>query len=172
LPCISRLIDTICAGCFSSAQHLFFLSFESDSQLRTLSPHSFTQCRHLQIITLPASVVLIGENRFSDCDSLTSVSFDIHSQLKQIGKECFARCPLLGSLVLQSEVTEIGAFAFGQTDSSRRLHPLKVIVDFDNPNFLSTNNSLITSTGTLICYFGECRTPSFPPRITVDISVD
>lgn len=62
-------------------------------------------------VTIPSSVVEIGDNAFNDCINLTTVKFESGSQLKKIGNMAFLNCSMT-SMVIPDSVTSIGEYAF------------------------------------------------------------
>lgn len=73
----------------------------------------------VKVITLPDSVVSIGECAFEYCTSLTSIS--IPSGVTSIGKNAFWSCKSLASISLPSSVTSIGETAFWGCDALKRI---------------------------------------------------
>jgi hypothetical protein len=71
---------------------------------------AFFGCSGLQSITIPDSVVNIGDYAFYYCRDLTSIT--IGKGVTSIGKEAFDGCSNLNHIVLPSGVTSIGDFAF------------------------------------------------------------
>jgi hypothetical protein len=59
-------------------------------------------------VTIPASVVVIGESAFYSCTSLETVTFAVGSQLTSIGNSVFAGCTSLTSITIPVGVTTLG----------------------------------------------------------------
>lgn len=64
----------------------------------------------IQKITLPDSIVNIGNGAFSGCDELTEIN--IPDGVTTIGSDAFSGCYKLPALTLPESVTEIGKNAF------------------------------------------------------------
>ena len=64
----------------------------------------------LTSVTIPSSVITIGNYAFESCFSLTSVT--IPSSVTSIGDEAFYNCSSLTSVTIPSSVTSIGDYAF------------------------------------------------------------
>jgi len=68
-------------------------------------------------VTIPASVVSIGERAFDECASLTTVNFAQGSQLRTIDEQAFAGCAGLTNIIIPASVTSIGDEAFAGCSS-------------------------------------------------------
>lgn len=64
-------------------------------------------------VTIPNSVIVIGDRAFSNCDKLTSVS--IGNSVTRIGESAFSGCWKLMSVTIPNSVTSIGIHAFTDT---------------------------------------------------------
>lgn len=71
---------------------------------------SFNEVVGLTSVTIPSSVITIGDDAFALCTGLTNVS--IPSSVTSIGMSAFYECTLLTGLVIPSSVTFIGEQAF------------------------------------------------------------
>jgi len=73
----------------------------------------------LECITLPSTIVEIGQRAFANCSNLKEVVFN--DGIKKIGYRAFYNCRSLESITLPSTVTEIGAEAFSSCAHLRML---------------------------------------------------
>lgn len=64
----------------------------------------------IETITLPDSLLSIGENAFGSCKSLTAIT--ISNSVTSIGKEAFNECSQLSSMVLPDSVITLGESCF------------------------------------------------------------
>ena len=71
---------------------------------------AFSNCRSLTSITIPNSVTSIGDGAFYKCGSLTSIT--IPNSVTSIGYGTFWDCPSLTSITIPNSVKEIGGYAF------------------------------------------------------------
>lgn len=73
---------------------------------------AFCGCENILSISIPDSVLSIGDRAFSDCESLSKV--DLGQSLRSIGKEAFSDCINLRDITIPESVTEIGENAFSR----------------------------------------------------------
>ena len=90
---IPASVETIGASAFKGCSKLATVTFEKESQLKTIGggysePNYygvFSDCTALTSIEIPASVETIEAAAFKGCSSLATVTFEKGSQLKTIG---------------------------------------------------------------------------------------
>ena len=119
---IPASVETIGASAFKGCSKLATVTFEKESQLKTIgggsySSGAFSDCTALTSIEIPASVETIEAAAFKDCSSLATVTFENGSQLKTIGGGssyygAFSYCTALTSIEIPASVETIGASAF------------------------------------------------------------
>ena len=83
--------------------------------LACIDNSSFNGCRNLTSVTIPSSVISIGDNAFEWCSSLTSIT--IPPSVKTISRCSFLRCSNLTSITLNPGLTFIGDNAFEYCES-------------------------------------------------------
>ena len=71
---------------------------------------AFASCTNLTSVTIPNSVTLIGNSAFASCTNLTSVT--IPNNVTSIGNLAFYNCSGLMSVTISDSVTNIGMSAF------------------------------------------------------------
>ena len=109
---IPASVTNIGTNTFQYCRNLTSITFDRDSQLKTIGAGAFMGCFGLTSITIPSGVTEIGGAAFQSCSNLTSIVFESGSQLKTIGEEAFSDCSKLTSITIPSGVTEIGDAAF------------------------------------------------------------
>ena len=141
---IPASVETIGASAFKGCSKLATVTFEKESQLKTIGggysePNYygvFSDCTALTSIEIPASVETIEAAAFKGCSSLATVTFENGSQLKTIGggsysSGAFSDCTALTSIEIPASVETIEAAAFKDCSSL-------ATVTFENGSQLKT----------------------------------
>ena len=152
---IPASVETIGASAFKGCSKLATVTFEKESQLKTIgggsySSGAFSYCTALTSIEIPASVETIEAAAFKGCSSLATVTFENGSQLKTIGGGssyygAFSYCTALTSIEIPASVETIEASAFKGCSSL-------ATVTFENGSQLKTIEGGYPSSGT----FADC----------------
>jgi hypothetical protein len=114
-------------------------------RLKSLSAFAFSHCPHLLSITVPKSVLVIGENCFDGCSELKAVSFEFPATIHRIDCGAFYNCSGLTSFTVPSSVSTLGKSVFqrcGKLLSVTFETPSNLI---DIPDYLFMYYSLLTS---------------------------
>lgn len=128
-------------GCSSQATNVTI-----PNTVLTIGNYAFSFCSSLTNIILPDSVISIGEEAFYDCISLTSAT--IPNSVTIIGSLAFCNCTSLTSVIIPDSVTYIGSYAF---DSCTRLTSVTIgnsvtdIGDYAFYGCISLKNVYITN---------------------------
>ncbi len=80
-------------------------------ETKIIAGAAFWYCTSLTSVTIPNSVISIGDHAFNECTSLTNVT--IPNGVTNIGDDAFYGCTSLTSITIPDSVTGIGEFAFG-----------------------------------------------------------
>jgi hypothetical protein len=108
---IRRNFEMVDAGCFSGRKSLRDIAFEEGcTMLRQIGDSAF-RGTGLQVVTLPASVEVIGHHCFHDCRSLCDFTFEVGSKIREIGRAAFSETGLR-TVTIPGSVEVIGAFCF------------------------------------------------------------
>lgn len=86
-----------------------------------IAKEGFYNCRTLVSITIPSSVVTIGDFAFGGCLSLKEVRFASDSTLQTIPYGAFYGCNSLETIAFPSSVQHIGDWAFGEARTLREV---------------------------------------------------
>lgn len=121
-----------------------------------ISKDAFRGFSNFVSLTLPDTLVKIGDSAFFDCEALSSV--DLGSSVQLLGPQCFSNCDRLETIVIPNSATKMGsAFAF--------CHGLKMVQlgnrveNINNAFFYCTNLTEVVLPGSIryMDYaFGEC----------------
>ena len=84
--------------------------------LRTIGAFAFRESRYTGSLTIPDSVVELGEGAFCDCENLNG-TLTLGKSLRTIERDAFCGCSFTGELTLPDGLTSIGAGAFSSCDA-------------------------------------------------------
>ncbi len=101
--------------------------------------------RAISSLTMPNTVVKIGEMAFYNCTSMSSIT--LSTSLESIGHAAFMYCTKLGDIVLPESLKSIGRNAF------RSCSALKIVVIPESVEDLGLLNNLTINTGAV---FQDC----------------
>ena len=124
----------------------FYISFSVNEGTKIICDNAFRQCRSLESITIPNSVVKIGKSAFSECRRLNTIS--LSTSLIEIGDRAFEGCRDLTSISFPAHLMKIGKHLFSGCSSLSSM-----TVDKDNVYYDSRDNCdaiIETSSNTLM----------------------
>lgn len=107
-PNYNRFNANIVSNEYDSTTGIGVITF--DNELTTIGTKSF-YFSHFTSITLPSSLISIGESAFQNSSKLTSVTI-LGNNLKTISNKAFSDCSKLVSINIPSSVSSIGTQAF------------------------------------------------------------
>ncbi len=122
---------------------------------------AFSNCENLTSITIPASVISIGEEAFHGCCNLQTVTSESNSKLESIGYRAFSSCYNLTDITIPLGVTSIGGYAFYGCDNLQNIAIPLSVTSISNDAFYGCKglqNITIPSSVTRICEnaFRDC----------------
>ena len=95
---------------FKNDDQLHAIDFSAASQMASIGIESFYQSGLSQKLTIPSTVVSIGERAFENCENLPAV--DIFADVEVIPAQCFNNCASLSEVTLPENLLSIQKFAF------------------------------------------------------------
>ena len=87
-------------NCLISVDRNWMGDYKVKENTRLIAGTAFLECESLTSVTIPNSVMSIGDGAFWDCSSLTSVT--IPNSVTSIGRDAFSGCTGLTSIVVQN----------------------------------------------------------------------
>lgn len=107
----SKKVNKISKGIFKDCQKLKKVDIEPGNSLEEISPWAFVGCEQLISVSIPKSVIRIGDAAFFQCSFLKTIEFP--PRLVEIGNSAFYKCYNLGrELLIPTTVQRIGGSAF------------------------------------------------------------
>ena len=91
------------------------VSVSMPDTLVTIGESAFSGCRQLTTVAMPDTLAVIGENAFRNCTSLAGVTLPLH--LKEIKFSAFNGCESLTEIEIPSETGIVGDAAFADCKS-------------------------------------------------------
>ena len=147
---IPNSVTSIGSHAFNLCTKLTKLSFEENSNLKTIGDYAFTGYNTFSTIymefagelIIPNSVTSIGNYAFFYCPKLTKLSFEENSNLKTIGNNSFYYNGFTGELTIPNCLTSIGNYAFYNCPFN------KIICYSATPASFSGSNSIFYASST------------------------
>ncbi len=99
-----------------------------------IGTHAFTCQRYLKSVSLPSTLIEIGEGAFFGCSSLDALT--LPDNLEALGRDAFAFCTSIPSLHIPASLTSLPNMTF------TGCHFESITVDDANPNYYSPAGSL------------------------------
>ena len=153
----SDTISAITTALKNNSKAMVNLDLSETTGLNELPSYAFQECSSLKSVTIPNSVISIGEWAFSYCSSLTSMT--IPDSVTSIGYAVSSICSNLTSVTIPDSVISIGYAAFCICSNLTNFD-----VSINNANFSSSEDGKILynkDKTTLITY------PSATGNITI-----
>ena len=86
------------------------VDLSNNTNLNELSAGLFAECKKLDKVILPSSILSIGTNCFQNCEELEDLVFP--EQISQIGSHAFENCMSIEKFVFSKSNFQIGSYAF------------------------------------------------------------
>lgn len=107
---IPAFVRELPAYCFADCEGLKHVEFAEGAKCAKISDFAFTECRDLESVKLPPTVIYIGTGAFRGCTNLRSIN--LPGGISKIYRETFHGCRLLNGITLPAGLREIGPLAF------------------------------------------------------------
>ncbi len=148
-------------GCDASAVSLTIPSEIDGLPVTSIANSALRDRTALTSVSIPGSVVKIGDQAFSGCTALTVVR--IVEGVSSIGTQSFYGCTALRSLTLPASITTVPGNAFQLCENL-----VSIAVEADNPAFTAVDGCLYTADGTTLvcCPGGYTGTLTIPDGVT------
>ncbi len=121
-----------------------------------ISKDAFRGFSNFVSLTLPDTLIKVGDSAFSECSALSSV--DLGSSVQLLGSQCFSNCNRLETIVIPNSVAKMGsAFAFCQGLKMVQLG--NRVENINNAFYYCTNLTEVVLPGSIRYMdhaFGEC----------------
>ncbi len=105
---------------------------------KVIADNAFNWCESLSKISIPDSVINIGNETFQGCINLTSV--DISNTVTTIGLDAFSNCHKLTNVKIPESVTDIGDWAFCYCGSLSSIEIPDGITSIENQTFYACSS--------------------------------
>ena len=158
----------VTAGVFEGCEHLKYVVFGRESQLRSVSAKSFYGLTSLTDFVAPPSLHAIGEKAFYGCEGITKFDF---TNITTIGESAF-RNTRLKNIVLGVDIEGVGSDAFRGCEllqavsycgvSKELLEKADALIDYKGPIFVSTLYQAEVMFGhkVTVKFDGDCLEPT------------
>ncbi|MBE6812346.1 MAG: hypothetical protein E7523_05640 [Ruminococcaceae bacterium] len=124
----------------------FITNIVIEDGVTRIGAKAFRYCPSLLSISMPSSLVSIGEVAFSSCELLTMV--DIADGVTEIEDSAFQNCTSLTTVIIPDSVTSIGSNVFSYCDSL-----VEIEVDQNNNYYSSINGVLYNKDKTILIHY-------------------
>ena len=129
---IPASVNKIGPRAFYSSKELSAVSFDKNSNIKTIGEYAFNNCRKLETVNLPDSLIGLEDGAFSHCYALKGIklpdnmvelddvvfagsaleSMVLPSGIKSIGHSTFRNCIYLKSVKMPAELQSLGMSTF------------------------------------------------------------
>ena len=132
---------------------------------------AFEQCKSLQRVTIPDTVVKIGDRAFFGCDGLHSI--EIPDSVTEIGNDVFATCHNLSLIKMSKSLVTIGDNVFDSCDTTLHIPiPASLMhlgyntLKFHNFDHNFVKDGLLIINNAVVEYVGRADKVVIPDTVT------
>lgn len=112
-------VESVSAGAFFGRTDIKTITIPST--VLKIGDYAFSGCLNLQALTVPGNVLNLGIACFMNCTGLESVEIKENSTAI-IPKQCFSMCSSLSELILTDSIQQINSEAFFACPSLKEIH--------------------------------------------------
>lgn len=100
-------------------EHAGITEITIPNSIITIGEYTFEDCTGLKTVIIPDSVTNVGNNAFNGCSGITSIT--LSKNLTSIGNWAFENCSGLKNIIIPNSVTTIGTGAFYKCSGLKEL---------------------------------------------------
>lgn len=124
-----------------------------NSGISTIGSFAFYECKNIESVSIPYSIIAIHKNAFSCCRGLTAIT--IPNTVTSIGDYAFTYCVSLSSVFIPYSVKTIGEKVFSALYETSKL--TSIVVDKNNQYYCDIDGVLYNKSKTAIICFPKAR---------------
>ena len=144
-------VTSICNGAFWNCSGL--TSVTIPNSVISIGEQTFYGCSGLTSVNIGNSVTSIGGSAFKGCSGLTSVT--IPNGVTSIGEQTFSGCSGLTSVIIPNSVTSIGSWAFSQCSSLTSVTIGNSVTSIDDNAFYGCSRLISVTIPNSVTSIGE-----------------
>lgn len=130
--------------------------------VKVICGSAFSYCSNLKSVSIPNSIIEIGDGAFHDCTSLVTLNLP---SIEYIGDMTFSGCTSLTSIDIPSSVKEIGGSAFRGCSSLTH-------IDLKNVSTIGSNAFIGTSISSLVIPKSVTYLGGGLPELLEDVTIN
>ena len=110
----------------------------SQVKFKEINDYTFENCTQLDSISMPESIVLIGEGAFKNCSNMADIK--LYERIRSIEKDAFKGCKNLKNISFKTEGLELGKGAFQDCVKLDSIEMNVSTINFNDSVFVGCND--------------------------------